>query len=516
MPRQGKIASVPEPAPLYFLASAGNLFLATLVIFRARRARGALPIALLCIALFLWDIGEGFYHLSEREDTNWHHIRLIGSSMTPAFLWHFVLVFVHRERALHRWRTALYAVTAVFTAMTAGALVSGTLARWVRGGSWNVTYLVVLFPFLVWSIVLVARRKGEVETAVERNALNFVMLGILVGTLTGLVDLIQILLPEDDRFKLGHVGSILCTAVLAIAILRHRLLEQQTPVRKILFVFLLGVSVLVVWAVLSKTLFDPWDAWIVGGVVGAVTLLALWRMVFVRLYEQAERRKRLALIGTMAAGVAHEIKNPLAAIKGAAQFVQKELENADGRSEAREYLKLLVGEVDRLNGVVESFLTYARPLDPRRQDVFLHAFLADFVRFQSASLPPGVKLETAFDEEIPPVSADPALLIQAVTNVFRNALEAIPDGGTVSIRTRTVVTALRSFAAIQVADTGPGIPRDDLERIFQPFYTTKSKGTGLGLAIALRIMEAHGGDIGVDNILPRGCRFTFLLPLPML
>src|SRR5262245_38926225 len=112
---------------LYFLASAGNLFLATLVTFRARRARGALPIALLCASLFLWDIGEGLYEATETRDVVWHYLRLIGSSMAPAFLWHFVLVFVHQERAHRKWLIALYSATGVFTLMTAGALVSPRL-----------------------------------------------------------------------------------------------------------------------------------------------------------------------------------------------------------------------------------------------------------------------------------------------------------------------------------------------------------------------------------------------------
>jgi signal transduction histidine kinase len=252
------------------------------------------------------------------------------------------------------------------------------------------------------------------------------------------------------------------------------------------------------------------------GAVVAVTGLALYRLFFVRLAEQAERRKRLALIGTMAAGVAHEIKNPLAAIKGAAQFVQKELETAPVQGESREYLKLLIGEVDRLNAVVESFLTYARPLEPRRQDVPLQPLLADILRLQAASFPPSIKLETSFDSDLPPVPADPALLTNAVVNVVRNAVEVMPDGGTLSVRTRTIIAPIRTYAAIDIQDSGPGIPKHEADRIFQPFYTTKAKGTGLGLPIALRIVEAHGGELRVENVLPRGCRFTFLLPIPSL
>jgi signal transduction histidine kinase len=502
------------PGLLYFLASIGNLFLALFVVFRARRARGALPIALLCTSLFLWDIGEGFYERSG--DKDWHYLRLIGSSMAPAFLWHFVLVFVHRERALRKSMVALYAATGLFTLSTAGAFVSAPLATYVDGIAWNLTFLAVLFPFLVASFVLVFVRRKDVDSAVERNALNFVALGIAVGTLTGVADLTQVLRGVDETWKLGNVGSLISTVVLGIAILRHRLLEEQAPVRKFLFFVLLVASAGFVLAVLRSRLPGEGQTWLVVGAAAVITGLALYRLLLVRLAEQAERRKRLALIGTMAAGVAHEIKNPLAAIKGAAQFVQKELEIADLKGESRDYLKLLVDEVDRLNAVVESFLTYARPLEPRRQDVFLQTLLADILRLQAASFPPSIKLETSFDPELPPVPADPALLTNAVVNVVRNAVEVMSGGGTLSVRTRSVIAPIRTYAAIDVQDSGPGIPKDELDRLFQPFYTTKAKGTGLGLAIALRIVEAHGGEIRVENVLPRGCRFTFLLPIPSL
>jgi signal transduction histidine kinase len=494
---------------LYFAASVGNLFLANVVIFRARRARGALPITLLCLALFLWDMGEGFFAWTQ--DQNWRRLRLIGSSMAPAFLWHFVLLFTHRELSHRKWMFFLYAATAAFTISTAGSLLIDGFDRFVAGRMWNITYLVVLFPFLVWSFMLVRGRMREVDRPIERNALAFVAVGIAVGALTGFTDLTNLIWNRIPR--LGYVGSVLCTTVLAIAILRHKLLEQQTPVRKFVMYFLLAASAVFVYVILFTALPETWQPTLVVGAVVIVTLLALYRMAFIPLYEQADRRKRLALIGTMAAGVAHEIKNPLAAIKGAAQFVQKELESDGPKTEAKDYLKLLVGEVDRLNGVIESFLSYARPLEPRRQDVALQPLLEEIVKFQSTSLPANVKVETFFDPEIPPLSADPDLLKHAVTNVFRNAAEAMTEGGTITVSTRIVMSAPRSFAAIEVADTGPGIKREVMERIFQPFFTTKVKGTGLGLAIALRIIEAHAGEIGVENTFPRGCRFTFHLPI---
>lgn len=497
---------------LYFFASAGNLCLANLVVFRARRARGALPIALLCVSLFLWDFGQGA--LLRYGHDYWARCRLIGSAIAPAFLWHFVLVFTGRDRSLRTWLVVVYVSSALFTLSTAGAFVSPSLRAYVDGSAWNLVYLAVFFPFFIISFRLVFLRRREVHTALERNAANFVAFGIAVAVVMGFTELVHRF--WDGIPSLGHVGSVLCTLVLAVAILRHRLLERQAPIRSLFFFLLLAASAVVVVALLSSLLRESTRPAFLFAAVGLTSLVALYRTVFIRLYEQAERRQRLALIGTMAAGVAHEIRNPLASIKGAAQFVQKDLESSSGREDAKEYLKLLVGEVDRLDQVVESFLTYARPMDPRRQDLPLDVFLRDLLKLHASSLPPSIRLETSFDGELPAARFDPALLTHAVTNAIRNAVEVMPEGGTLGVRTCAVASALRSWAAIEIEDTGPGIPRGDLDRLFQPFFTTKAKGTGLGLAIALRILEAHGGDIAVENLEPRGCRFTFLLPLPVL
>lgn len=496
------------PAVLFFLASITNLALANLIVFRVRRTRGALPIALLCVSLFLWDMGEAAHAVFEAP--HWKYVALVGSSMAPAFLFHFVVVFVHRERP---WRFAvwgLYATTAIFTSMTAAALFSVRAKMWVDDRSWNIAYLVSLFPFLLISLALARMRLREVDTPVERNAVNFMAMGILVGAVTGLADLIVIL--GSPIPPLGHFGSAACAVILAIAILRHRLLESETPVRRALAQFFIASGAVLLIFFLYTRVQRRWDdLFILGAAVVTVSTMALYRFLWSSWYEQQERRKRLALLGTMAASVAHEVKNPLASIKGAAQFVEKDL--GETKPESREYLKLLVGEVDRLNGVVEDFLTFARPLEPRRQDVPVNGMLANFLKLQVPSMPAGVTVETAFAEDLPPIAADPQLLRHAVSNVFKNAVEAVGPAGTVTVRTRPVTSAMRAYVAIEIADTGPGVRMEDVEQIFQPFYTTKSKGTGLGLAIAKRIVESHGGEIGVEAVAPRGCRFTLVLPV---
>jgi signal transduction histidine kinase len=494
---------------LYSLASIGNLFMAMLVVFRARRARGALPVALLSLALFTWCLGEAFFRLTREPDPRWKVLALVGSSIAPAFLYHFILLFTRREKLLKTWGAVLYAVSALFTGMTAAAFVDRTLGEWVQSQIWNLTYLALLFPFLIASLLLLRLRHREVESDLERNAINFVSFGIVVGALTGLSDLAKIL--GNPLPFVGHIGSLGASVVLALAIFRHKLLESETPVLRTLL--LLVVATIVVGA--NVWLFRRLDVesglTTAGIAIATVAGLAIYRLVLLNWYDASERRRRLALVGTMAAGVAHEIKNPLASIKGAAQLVQAQIREGKA-ADAGDYLKLLVDEVDRLNGVIEDFLNYARPREPKRRTVELNELVTDVLRLQQTALPAAIAVETRLDPLLPPVQADPDLLKHALINVLRNAIDAMPEGGIVTVSTRSVMSAFRTYAVVSIADTGKGLDLADVETLFQPFFTTKSKGTGLGLPIARRIIESHGGEIAVENVSPRGARFSFYLP----
>ncbi len=208
---------------LYFLASVGNLFLANLVIFRARRARGGLPIALLCITLFLWDISEAAKIVLK--DDYWYFIRLIGSSMAPAFLWHFVLVFVRRERAFRRWIILLYGFTAVFTLTTAGALLSPALREFVRGERWNILYLVALFPFLIGSLVLLRSRRLQAARRQARQRVAMAAPGesVVIASSSNLAVVVQFS-PAIGRPRVTAKGA----AVMGAAIhYRERALPEE-------------------------------------------------------------------------------------------------------------------------------------------------------------------------------------------------------------------------------------------------------------------------------------------------
>ncbi len=234
-----------------------------------------------------------------------------------------------------------------------------------------------------------------------------------------------------------------------------------------------------------------------------------------KLYEKMRERDRLAALGEMAAGLAHEIRNPLGAIKGAVQCMDpRGLSGEDS-----EFLGVIVEEVNRLNGVVTAFLDYARPLKATLGPTDVNEVITRTARLIQNALPEHVQLELALDLEASRVQADAEQLKQVLINIVQNAVQALDARpGTITLRTVRPARlaefrgATHEVVELHVTDDGPGIPADQLQHIFVPFFTTKEKGTGLGLAICQRIVKNHGGTIGVQSRSGEGTTFTIRLP----
>jgi len=250
------------------------------------------------------------------------------------------------------------------------------------------------------------------------------------------------------------------------------------------------------------------------------TIVLLRDLTNVRELESAVRQAdRLSSLGALAAGLAHEIKNPLGGIKGAAQLLEMEFPDNE---DLREYIRVMLKEVQRVNVIVEDLLALASPGRLKLSKVNLHRVLSDILLLQkSASDGREIYLQQYFDPSIPPILADEALLTQLFLNLIRNAMEAVTKGGVVKVTSRVLADYSMTqkgerrarMVAIDISDNGPGIPSDVLENMFTPFFTTKSKGTGLGLAICQKIVSEHRGMIRVDSDPVRGTVFTVMLPL---
>lgn len=228
---------------------------------------------------------------------------------------------------------------------------------------------------------------------------------------------------------------------------------------------------------------------------------------------RAARHEKLASLGTLAAGVAHEIRNPLTAINVRLHSLNKGL--APNSSE-HEDAAVIGHEIQRLERIVQEFLQFARPAEPKLLTVSADSLLA---RMQTLFGPHLEKTAIQLKLESVPdiwVRVDPHQIEQVLINLVQNAAESMEGGGTITLRARTgtgrLATRARPVVIIEVSDTGKGIPPDVQKRMFDPFFTTKEEGTGLGLAIAARIIEKHGGALECRSELNRGTTFALLLP----
>lgn len=226
--------------------------------------------------------------------------------------------------------------------------------------------------------------------------------------------------------------------------------------------------------------------------------------------EEMQRANQMALVGQMAAGLAHEIKNPLAGIKVSLDVI---CDDIDLPTEDKEIFVRIINEVNRMERLLKSLLNYARPPVPHFDLVDLNRLL-DYaiknVAVTSGGTENQIQFEKDFAEELPQIEADSTQLQQVLLNIYLNAIDAMENGG---IITTTTCLAEKDHVKIIISDTGKGLPENLIDKIFTPFYTTKTKGSGLGLAICKRLIEQHSGTIEADSRPDKGTSFVIILPL---
>ncbi len=227
--------------------------------------------------------------------------------------------------------------------------------------------------------------------------------------------------------------------------------------------------------------------------------------------RQLARAERLASLGKLAAALAHEIRNPLGSVRGFTQLLGEELPPHDAR---RAQVDVMIKEIDRLNRLIEQLLALAHPEGEQLQmrSVNPHELVDQvLVLANYGSLSQHVQIVRQYDAQFSQLQADGERLQQAFLNIILNAFHAMPNGGTLTISTRWV--GERRQGRIAFSDTGVGISAQQIQRIFEPFYTTKADGTGLGLFIAQQIVQAHRGRLEVDSLVDHGTTFTMTLPV---
>jgi hypothetical protein len=231
-------------------------------------------------------------------------------------------------------------------------------------------------------------------------------------------------------------------------------------------------------------------------------------------YEQMKRADRLASIGEMAAGIAHEIKNPLAGIAGVIQVIRKDMLVGEQK---KAVLDEVLSQVERMDKAVRNLLSFARPPEPKMTLVDINELVGKLLDFLSPQFAKNAILaERRLATGLPWLTLDPDLVQQALINVALNAIQAMPEGGKFIVETRATKSSGDAPGSVEIvfSDTGKGISAENLSRIFGPFFTTRQQGTGLGLSITQRIIEQHNGEINVTSAPGKGAVFTISFPYP--
>jgi two-component system, NtrC family, sensor histidine kinase HydH len=491
------------------VASSAGMALAVLVLWRGRRSALAIPLALLSIDFCVFNLATMFYELSGRVGFN--VADKATSPLAVAFGLHFVLAFVGRKVSLRPVLLASYGVGALIALTSPLSLVFAWAARFIdpRAGdggrsSWALANMLHLLAALAVGVPLLVGHYRDARGLEERSRARVVAIAIIVLA----VGAGSQLLPNVQGAGAAPIAQTLFTLLLSAVTLRLGLYDVRMPT---LFLPAAVLTSLVAAAV-GISLFGGWNT------TAAVSLLIFMFVVLVALTVAvgvfasravaAERFERMALMGRFSAQLAHNLKNPLAALKGAAQFLKVELSQGRSISQQQEFVELLLEQIHRLEGALVDYERLGKAeavVVPLQVNDVVKSVLA----LQPFVEPAKVRIRADLDETLPTCRADAQLLGQAVENLVRNAFEAMPDGGEVTVSTRRGLGEV----TVAVSDTGCGMDARTQELALKEFYTTKPSGSGLGLAFVRRVAEAHRGRLGIISREAEGTTVRLSLPV---
>lgn len=485
------------------VACAGLLALAVLALARVGKSPLALPLSLLSLALSTWNFAGFAYARSAERD--WQLVALMAALMTAPCTLHFILSFVGRRRQLAWAMYGAYAAFGVPALLSLVGLGVDAVAERVTSTGFARAILALAVPVLCGGFGLLLMHLRRAVRPDEKDRAGLVLLGLtLLVALLG-TDLTAAL--GWDVPRLGNLGTLLGLPVMATVALRFNLFGSDLPAGAALSAALLALVGVVAYLGVFRLFAGELGPLVVGTAATTLGMLAATRRVFTALTAQRERLQHLATLGRFSAQMAHDLKNPLAAMKGAAQYLQEEHARGHAWDDKGDFLELLLEQVDRLERVVGTYQRLGR-VEPLRTPLDVNQLVERVLSLQAFAGYAGVTIQRELAAEPPRCAADFDLLANALENLVRNAFEAMPQGGILTVRTAVEGQSV----VLAVEDTGEGMDARTAERAFDDFYTTKATGSGLGLAFVRRVVEAHGGQVSLTSQEGRGTIVHLRLP----
>lgn len=491
---------------MFLIASLGNLSLGVLSIARGRKSAVSLPLALLCFDMF----GFCFAPLARKVANNtelFSYVDAITTAMAGPLTLHFIVTFVG---ARLRYRRAVIAAYVAFGALALSS-AAGFGTRWGRAWLdspvWHEVFLLAWAPTLALILFLLVRHLLCAGDPGEKARTRIVLAALLVGGAAATVDELAELgfqLP-----KIAPLGALSATMLVSFAAFRFRFFDRDLSLSTAVYTVSLSIVSLVAYLAVFSLLGGNVAALALATITVTVLVGAAVREVVSSFAVQRGRASELATLGRFGSQMAHDLKNPLATIKGALQFMKEERTQGRSLDAQHEFIDVMLGEVDRMHRVVDDYQRVGR-VQPVLRRVDVNEVVRSAIALEPFATAAKVTVESTLGKDLPTCRLDADLLTQAIQNVIHNSLEAMPDGG------RVLVCTERSDAPdgveLTITDAGLGMDARKAERAFDEFYTTKPDGTGLGLAFVRRVAQAHRGTVSLESKVGHGTVVRIRLP----
>jgi signal transduction histidine kinase len=482
---------------------AGHLAVGALVLLQPLRNPLVWPMGALALNLFAWNFADFSYGISGRIE--WHWLDLGLSPFTLPIALQLGATFVGLTRVRRVTMALYYLWAAALAAIAWMAFVLPPARAWIASSTWSSWFLAMDLSALAVVLVWLLRHARRVDDRAERARTRTMLAAVLVGGILATTDFLRDLgLPLPP---LANVGSLISAALLAMASLRLRIFGRNLSVRLAVLCAALAAGGVVGYVGLFHWLSENTAAVMVGTTALTLVLLVALRQLARGHFERRAHLQRFAYVGRFSAQIAHDLKNPLAALKGAIQFLDTEVSRGRSLESQQRFLALLLEQVDRLDDVVDNYARLGR-VQPRPLASDLNAIVRRTLTLQSY-VRPNIAVEPELEEELPPCPHDADLVGRAIENLIRNAVEAMPSGGRLVVRTSADRRRDRRVGArVTVQDTGEGMNARESARAFDDFFSTKTEGSGLGLGFVQRVMQAHGGRVDLTSKVGAGTSVT--------
>lgn len=488
------------------LACVGVLACAVLALRRASESPLALPLALLSLDLFAWNFASFAFSVSGL--AAWRWLDVTASPWSPPLALFLAATFVGKRRA---WRWPLWIAFTLFGALSCvGALAF--FAPWARavlaGSMWSALYLAALVPTMAAMLGLLVSHLRGAMTEAERGRTRLILLALGIGTSLGMTDLLAgsgLPIP-----RLANLGILIGNVLLLIVTLRFRLLKDALSSATAWAAGMVALLAVVAYVELFRWFAPTVALPLLAFATLSGVALSLAAPLGLAARRRAERLRRLAALGRVSDQLAHDLQNPLAALRGAAQYLREEAARGHLVAERLEFFDLIIAQADRMTATIDRYRRLGR-VEPQLTTQDLNRLVQHTLALQPlADARVQMKLELA--EETLEVAVDADLVAAALHNLAKNAVEAMPEGGTLTVRTDRAEGPREAGVRLTVEDTGAGMDARVRERAFEDFFTTKAGGTGLGLAFVRRVTEAHGGEVLLTSREGQGTRVQMFLP----